>query len=160
MPLKPQDKYILEKSVWTHADFDKMGWHDVFIHACSFQPEERELLLDIDYIFAWVDPEPPAPYFTFWIAPSTLVFDDVHDFKAELGEPLGLQIMDLNRIDAHTPFASTWTWKLELLQGKMEFLSTSFSQYTRKAPIHHRFQSLTLAERGGVSFLRSTSAEI
>jgi hypothetical protein len=49
-------QYTIQKPVWTEADFEQMGWHDVHIHAVAFRPEIFELWLDIDYIFGWVDP--------------------------------------------------------------------------------------------------------
>jgi len=52
MPLSPQEKFVLEKSVWTETDFEKMGWNDVVIHGLSFGLAQYELLFDIDYIFA------------------------------------------------------------------------------------------------------------
>jgi hypothetical protein len=54
----------LTKSIWSDADFDVMGWHDVTIHGLCVQPGASDnllprLLLDIDYIVRWVHPLPP-----------------------------------------------------------------------------------------------------
>jgi hypothetical protein len=147
--------------VWTHDDFDEMGWHDVKIHAITFQPEEYEFILDIDYIFAWVDPDPPSPGFSFWISPATLVFQNTWDFNAELSDPMGLRIMDVTRKDPRLPknaaFVATkteWSWKIELLQGEFTFSAAGFSQYIRREPIRILTQEFTLQERGGISFDR------
>ena len=52
------------KTIWTDTDFEDMNWHDNVVHALSIIPKEYdyELLLDIDYIFDWVKPEPPQNY--------------------------------------------------------------------------------------------------
>jgi hypothetical protein len=77
----------LEKAVWTAADFDRMDWHDARVHAITFHEVEQdaELLLDLDYIVRWIDPEPPAEYFSFLVAPATLVFENVWCLEGELG---------------------------------------------------------------------------
>jgi hypothetical protein len=51
------EMYELEKWVWSHHDFDVMGWHDATVHAFALVPEQFELLLDIDYIVKWEEPE-------------------------------------------------------------------------------------------------------
>ena len=84
MPLSPTEIYEIEKAIWTEIDFDQMGWHDVHIHAVAFRPDTYELLLDIDYMFAWVNPEKEEKHYTFWMSPCTLVFSNVHTFKAEI----------------------------------------------------------------------------
>ena len=43
--------YDLEKSIWTHHDFDVMGWHDAQIHGVAIYSDVFELAFDIDYIF-------------------------------------------------------------------------------------------------------------
>jgi hypothetical protein len=77
----------LEKAVWTDADFVTMGWHDATVHAIAFHEDEQnaELLLDLDYIVRWIDPEPPAEHLTFLVAPATLVFENVWGLDGELG---------------------------------------------------------------------------
>jgi hypothetical protein len=81
----------LSTAVWTDADFPVMGWHDCRIHAVSVAEYEDDtlpptrLLLDLDYIVRWVDPAPRRKYFTFWIAPATLVFEQVWDVTGEIG---------------------------------------------------------------------------
>jgi hypothetical protein len=161
MTLKPNDIYFLEKTVWTHEDFDSMGWHDVTIHGITFCPEDYEFVLDVDYMFAWVDPEPPSPGYTFWMSPATLVFQNVNNFKARIEDPLGLTIMDVERKDPrppknveHIPFKTEWTWKIDLLQGEIEFSAVGYRQYTRRKPVRHSTQRFSPEERGSVSFER------
>ena len=47
-------EYLLEKKIWTDADFAQMGWHDCRIYKLRLT---RDLELDIDYIFRWNQPE-------------------------------------------------------------------------------------------------------
>lgn len=164
--LKTTDVYQLEKSIWTEADFDRMGWHDVLVHAITFAPERYEFILDIDYIFAWVEPEPPSPGYSFWISPATLVFRNIWDFNADFGDPLGLQIMHVARDGARVPKNSNfvdgteWTWTLDLFQGGITFASTGFDQYTRRKPVRLSSQQFSLEERGGISFARPSEMDV
>jgi hypothetical protein len=32
----------LEKAVWTHGDFDMMGWHDATVHAIAFHEDDED----------------------------------------------------------------------------------------------------------------------
>ena len=78
-------EYELEKWVWTEEDFERMGWHDSRIYALAFSPETFELLLDIDYIFQWINPEPGETFYKFWVAPATLIFENVSDVDFDIG---------------------------------------------------------------------------
>jgi hypothetical protein len=62
------ESHVLEKWIWSHNDYDLMGWHDATVHAIALVPEQWELILDIDYILPWLEPVPPNEYFHFWIA--------------------------------------------------------------------------------------------
>ncbi|WP_343967083.1 hypothetical protein [Kribbella koreensis] len=61
----------LSKATWTDADFSDMGWHDCRVHAVSIGEYEDDalpparLLLDLDYIVRWVEPERSERHFTF-----------------------------------------------------------------------------------------------
>ncbi|WP_225447228.1 MarR family transcriptional regulator [Streptacidiphilus sp. PB12-B1b] len=94
-----------ESSTWSDADFEAMGWHDVTIHGLCVQPGSADnslprLLLDIDYIVRWVHPVAPETRFSFWIAPSTVVFEDVWEVEGDLdfkGTAMSLKIDNLRR---------------------------------------------------------------
>jgi hypothetical protein len=161
MALSPGEIYELPKAVWTHEDFDQMGWHDVTIHAITFEPERFEFILDIDYIFAWVNPEPPSLSYSFWISPATLVFHNVGNFCADIDGPLGLEILSLTRKDPRPPknaefinLKTEWTWTLELVRGEVVFPSVGFTQFTRQKPVRNS-QYFSHQERGGISFDRT-----
>ena len=95
--MKSNEHFRLEKSIWTDHDFDVMGWHDVHVHGIAFKPDAFELYFDIDYIFAWIDPEPPDKHYTFWVAPCTWVFSNVYDIEMDVGTSSGLEIADVSR---------------------------------------------------------------
>ena len=159
MPIAPTDTFALEKAIWTDADFDVMGWHDVHIHGMAFHAEKYELLLDIDYIYAWVDPEPPEKHFTFWMAPCTMIFSNVHSFTASVESGLGLEISELSREDAGRPRNADyiakekeWKWLFDCQEGDLSFLSVGFQQFTRRPPVRAKSQVFGWDERGGVTF--------
>ncbi|MFF0766091.1 hypothetical protein ACFYWH_39765 [Streptomyces sp. NPDC003737] len=150
----------LTKSAWSDADFDEMGWHDATIHGLCVQPGAPDgslpprLLLDIDYIVRWVHPVAPQTHFSFWTAPSTLVFDDVWDFEGDLdfkGMGLSLQIDHLRR-SAPEDGRGGPQWHLEGHFFDLKFQATGFHQYLRQAPPYAQRLVLSNSERGGISF--------
>jgi hypothetical protein len=158
--------YALEKWVWTEEDFERMGWHDALVHALSFQPDTWEFLLDLDYILEWVDPAPGESGYRFWSAPATLVFSDVSNLKVELTPFPAFEIADISRSDPQatdgredTPSSVHWVWTLEFHNGQITFRSSGFTQWYRRMPTHNSTQSLSLEERGGMSFHRGRLTE-
>src|SRR5687768_10987408 len=140
-----------------------MGWHDATVHGIAFLSETWELALDLDYVFEWVEHTEPEPHFTFWVAPCTLVFDNVSDLRLELEPYPELSVADLSRADPGVPRnaefigkAADWQWTLECHQGVISFRATGYTQYVRAAPVHGE-QSIAFAQRGGVSFDRGLS---
>ena len=55
--------YKLEKWIWDDSDFDQMGWHDCKIHGFAFYSDDYELVLDMDYLFEWLNPVKPETHF-------------------------------------------------------------------------------------------------
>jgi hypothetical protein len=166
MALAPTETYRLEKSLWTDADFESMGWHDVVVHAVAFDTEHHELLLDIDYIFAWVDPSPSSQYFSFWLAPSTLVFRDVWEMRIQYEASLGFQLQGIKRTEPRVrphPLPEgrkeERRWTLDGNEGEISFWAIGYSQFVRQIPKHHREQSFSISERSGVSFDRAESPQ-
>lgn len=156
--------YVLEKAVWTTDDFEQMGWHDCHIHAVAFQSAGHRLLLDVDYIYRWVNPLPGETYFRFWISPCTLVFENVHDFNFEAADTW-IDILHVDRQDAGRPLNADhigkekqWQWIFECVAGEICFKSVGFTQYTRAAPTLFESQHIELESRGGISF--STEAVV
>jgi hypothetical protein len=153
-------EYTIQKPVWSEADFEQMGWHDVHVHAAAFGFEILEWWLDIDYIFSWVDPSNGQSCYSFWIAPATLVFETVYDLKMEIesrnGE-LSLQSIARDQASARNalPNRTEWRWVLEFNEGTVTFRSVGFSQFTRRPPILTQAQRLMIEQRGGISFDRN-----
>ena len=147
----------LAKGVWTDADFQTMGWHDSHIYAISLLEYEDEtlpptrLLLDLDYIVQWVDGQPPARHFTFWVAPATLVFDQAWNVTGEFGPLSGaLEVADLHRLPPEDDHPD-WLWHIEGHQFDLRLRAPGYTQHMRRPPLHVARQRLTLAERGGIS---------
>ncbi|MGW5355352.1 hypothetical protein ACWERV_33145 [Streptomyces sp. NPDC004031] len=155
----------LTKSVWSDADFDTMGWHDATVHGLCVQPSATDgplprLLLDIDYIVRWVHPVAPRTHFTFWIAPSTLVFDDVWDVEGDLDLKGMALSLDIDHIRRSAPQDSPGgpRWHVEGHSFDLTFRSTGFHQYVRRTPRHAQRLTLSPSERGGVSFAETPFA--
>src|SRR5215831_20800336 len=161
--MEPEDP-ILRKRMWTDQDFEKMTWHDVKIHAMALNPYRKgkmffttgELVFDIDYILKWVQTA-DKPY-GFWVAPATLVFNNVtqvtmHSF---FPDPVW-EIDDIQREEVKPASVRTWLWKI--WDGELSFRSTGFSQYIRKEPVLQDQQELSLRERGGISFETTVQRE-
>jgi len=155
------ETYKLEKNYWTETDFDVMGWHDSKIHGLSFdsnsQSFKSDLLFDIDYIFEWVNTNPINKYFTFWIAPCTLVFHDVHNLKMNLDSEdyLSTEVeINVLRIISKQSNSKIQLYQAELVTnfGEIAFICSGYEQFVRKPPIHTTEQWLEINQRGGISY--------
>lgn len=147
------------KLIFTEKDFGIMNWHDVNIHGIGFDSNNFELLLDIDYIFKWIEPEPGKEFYSFLTAPATLVFRNVWDYNCDFTSNLHLTIMSINRSNQRIPNSHEfiddkleYTWVIELLEGEITFNSTGYTLYSRRLPERTDRQSYTLPERKGISF--------
>jgi len=154
------EEYNLEKWVWTEADFERMGWHDSRIYALAFSPDTFELLLDIDYIFQWVHPQLGEKSFQFWVAPATLVFQNVYDVEFDVSTTTGLEIDHVTREQPRAPrnaayieHDTEWLWTIDCQQGDIRLWSVGFNQYIRSTP-QFGPQQFGLSVRGGYSFTR------
>jgi len=149
------------KTIWTERDFDVMNWHDNVIHGFSIlaKDQEYELLLDIDYIFDWIQPVPPDNYYSFVVAPATLSFADVWDIQTDIATRKSvlesLRILDIQRLNQrifeHSNF-TTWEWIITLVQGTIKFTSSGYSQYIRRKPMPYETHILEDDQRGPISF--------
>jgi hypothetical protein len=150
------EAYVLEKVLFTEADFESMDWHDVHVHAIAFGPNAYEFSFDIDYLFRWLDPLPGKKYYRNWIGPATLVFENVYDASFATAAYAGLTILSVNRKDEKTsrvnPALTDWLWVLDCVEGEVTFRATGYRQFARKPAILLSMQRLTLEQRGGYSF--------
>ena len=141
--------YKPEKLEWREQDFSEMGWHDNSIYKIHVS---KDLELDIDYIFKWNKPELDGLPFTFWVAPATLVFEDINNLIFEVASDNdNIEIADIEREELMDSFR----WKIVLRNGYFQFDSKSFKQYIRQSPSFQFTQSIPLTERGGLSLERT-----
>lgn len=156
-----KQEYIIEKWIWTEADLGVMGWHDCRIHATAFFPEDFEFVLDIDYIFEWIDPLPNETYFKFWVAPATLIFKNVHDLEFDIDSTDGgLEIDTIEREDESRPINAEfigkdneWLWTIVCQEGEIRLRSIGYEVFIRTAPQLTQSQTLDRKARG-ISFAR------
>lgn len=155
------DHFRAEKSAWTEADFEAMGWHDATIHAIALRTDAFELALDIDYILKWVDPAEAQTHVRFWVSPATLVFWNLYELSANLEPNQEVSILGIDRSDParprnadHVGRDTDWHWTIECREGEIKFRSCGFLQYPRAAPQFGKSQSVSAKERGGYSFDR------
>jgi hypothetical protein len=148
------EKYKLDKDIWTESDFEEMGWHDNNIYKIGLT---EDLELDIDYIFKWNKPDIEGLPFTFWVAPSTLVFRQVRDIKFELDTAFNdtFEIEDIER----TVIENETVWTIITRQGDIEFVSKGYTQYIRQEPSFQFGQTISYAERYGWTLERTTKQE-
>lgn len=154
--------FKLDKSIWTHDDFEEMGWHDANIYGLTIEKSEEnwtaDLVLDIDYIFKWVHPIPPAQTFTFWVAPCTLIFkvcfDLDIDFQGGCLDLIEIDDLYLNSKVEQENNKFVYEWTIELQRGQITLKSYGLEQIVRQQPKHVHGQVLTLDERGGINFGR------
>lgn len=73
-----------------------MWWHDATVHALAFEESDDQaaLLINLDYIVRWIEPQPPSRNSSFLVAPATLVFENV---------PLGLSHGLVQKHDPYVP---------------------------------------------------------
>jgi hypothetical protein len=146
--------YTLEKALWTDADFEQMGWHDSHIHAIAFRLESFLLLLDIDYIFRWVEPAPKETHYKFWLSPCTLMFKNVYQLRISL-EPLeDVSIQDITRSapEQIKELGTANRYAVECNEGEITFRPTGYEQFIHRLPTLVSSQRFTEEERGGFSF--------
>jgi hypothetical protein len=155
------EPYILEKLIWSDADYDLMGWHDTHVHAVTILGETSEVVLDIDYILKWVLMPPEVPggrrYYNFWVAPATIVFENVTDVSFRISS-VWLSLDGISRSDptaTEDGQMTEWLWDLAGNIGiSGELRATGYKQYFRKQPIFIKDQAISLEQRGGISFRR------
>ncbi len=141
--------YQPEKYLWTAADFECMGWHDSTIYKLRFAGQELEL--DIDYIFQWNTPDADG-LFTFWVAPATLVFEQVTDFSFDFN----LDLPDAFEIDS-IERTGDCEWLIVTHRSNIQFNATGYTQYIRQAPFFQFGQQIPPIERNGYSLERTTA---
>ena len=155
--------YAPQKWIWSDTDFDQMGWHDAHIHALAFRPERFQLLLDIDYIFKWVQPVPGEKSYKFWVAPCTLIFKNVRQIRFSIDPIQDISILDITRSDPqeiNSVLGFDFLYLLACAEGESVVRSTGYEQFTRRPPSLVSTQRFLEKERGGFSFSSNTPPEL
>ncbi|MEP2510417.1 MAG: hypothetical protein ABJH72_13725 [Reichenbachiella sp.] len=145
----------IEKLIWNQDDFDQMGWHDSHVYALAFKNENFELIFDLDYITEWVHPNETETYFKFWVAPTTLVFKNVHSLNIDLDDSLEILIEEIKRdnpVKAINAQQLEYDWRIETSNGLISFKSVGYVQFIRELPELISTQKIGLEKRGGLSF--------
>lgn len=141
------------KKEFSEKDFEQMSWHDCKIHAIAFDDKNNKLLLDIDYILQWIS---KGKYFKFWIAPATLIFENVYNLNINIEDSLAQIIDVISRENPHNTInlkdVTEWDWEIQLVSGEINFNSIGYTLSLRKEPIYTGNEEMTLKERGGISF--------
>jgi hypothetical protein len=101
-----------------------MGWHDSTVYGIRLK---GNLELDIDYILQWNQPDVKGFQFTFWVAPTTLIFEAPKDVAFELTQSIDdkwLEILDIamDSIDGRK------TWTIITQQGDISFAATHLNK--------------------------------
>lgn len=140
------ETYILEKWKWTDADFETMGWHDATVYSMRL---DNNLSLDIDYIFKWNEPEAEGFQFTFFVAPCTLVFNEVKDFSFDITMSIyqTMQVEDIER----TITDNRQHYTIITREANFSFTAAGYSQTVRMCPSFQLHQQMAYDERGGIS---------
>ena len=153
-------EFRLEKLLWDDTDFDVMGWHDATIWSMCADTERFEYLVDLDYIFNWVDPGPDETYYKFWVSPVTMVFENASNVRIDLESQQGsIEIADLHReMLGPSPNGKyiQYNFRFECQEGAVSLQGTGYRMHVRRPPSLLGFQSFSLSARGGISFSRNS----
>ncbi|MBV1775607.1 hypothetical protein KSF73_07740 [Burkholderiaceae bacterium DAT-1] len=141
---------------WDDQDIGSLKWHDVYIRGMAFFGETCELRLDIDYILEWIAPAPGETYFSFRLAPATVVFADVTDMKMStdsFGAWIQIDTLTRNKLN-ETPRegGERFAYCFECQQGDISLESAGFSMYLRKIGVVSKEMYLADVVRGGICF--------
>lgn len=146
----------MTQTTWDTDDFESMSWHDNHVHGIQLLNGEYgagEIHLDLDHILEWRKSE--TGEIQFIIAPATLIFHEITDFRISIDYKTAGAAMGAFSIDGITRrsedreryTATIWTIPVNFPDGEIEFEAAGFSQSLRSAPITCGKQWLTSHER-------------
>ena len=140
------ETYNLDKWVWTNDDFGVMGWHDSLIYAFKV---DQDLYFDIDYIFKWVQPNQDH-WFSFWVAPCTLIFETPHKFTLNLESNETYNHIEIADLHRQINQKGKTEWFIETHIGNIMIEAETFKQFVRRPPTLQAGQQIIPEERGDV----------
>jgi hypothetical protein len=140
-----------------------MGWHDGTIWSMLGNPDAFELLFDLDYIFKWVEPNDKETYYKFWVAPVTMLFENIHDIYIDIESELGkIEIVNFHREIIKETINSKfieYLYRFECQEGEISLIATKYTMFVREIPELLQSQSFKLEQRKGISFARTVNKE-
>jgi hypothetical protein len=150
-------------SVFTHEDDAAHQWHDNIVHARAWEPwssgevtDESAVLLGFDYIAEWVKSDTSGGKFSFWVSPSTLIFDGAWDFHCKTqvvrGAHRQIDTIQATPIDVPSGKSGFSHWTVNGHNFAMSFKGRGFRQFLRARPVFTETPGLSLGQRGGISF--------
>ena len=126
------------KNIYTLNDFDSLGFHDCYIHGIRWEVSTSSLILDLDYIVAWIEADEK---YKFWVAPAELRFDYASDVILSLDwtkSAMECSVQDVHRHECKaTPNGNEdYRWEIEFATpyGSIEFWSTNFELKIQAEP--------------------------
>ncbi len=151
----------------THADFDRLSWHDCHVWGLSFRvgdPHEddwtSDLVLDIDFIVEWICGIKDEARFK--VAPAMLAFHGVTDSRMTIdwgsaGFQMALHPLSIDRIERQAVVGQKvyldrpyFSWRIRLnwpTGGEIAFGAFGFTQTLLAEPSVTAKQHLSFSER-------------
>jgi NAD-dependent oxidoreductase involved in siderophore biosynthesis len=149
---------VSELTTWTVEHFEELSWHDCPVHGLAIEPAEYgsgELVLDLDFIVAWL---PPVDnHLNFRVAPATLTFHRISDLTISLNYAAvqaGIVPFSLESIERlpHTypSGSSAFRWRLlvDWPAGEISFVGPGFTQRLRGPIVETTGPCLPASQRG------------
>ena len=141
--------------------FEDYCWHDNAIHGFHIVEGDDgcsgDLVLDIDFILEWLQPEGDDNAFGFKVAPANLTFHEVTDlvvsvdYAASTAAFQPMTIHEIHREVVTYPNGhSSFNWKVEINWPRNSFISfrsSGFTQVLRAEPIVSGAQYLSPSQR-------------
>jgi hypothetical protein len=133
----------MKKEIWTHHDFEQMGFHDNRVYSINFPGEDQLMRMDIDYIFEWIKDDGINGY-SFRVAPCTIGFDGVLNLKFDLNfsDAVGLEILSLEQEEVPDSGATRYLYTIETDKGNIAFTALGYTMKLRQQPVHIGSQCL------------------
>ncbi|MBN9482303.1 MAG: hypothetical protein BGO70_17145 [Bacteroidetes bacterium 43-93] len=122
------------KKIWTDADFDEMCWHDSIINSILLPSSDKNLNLNIDYIYDWVDDEASRTYH-IWKGPCSLSFSEVNDlaFSQTNQDIQGTYISEISRRKTDDDH---WYFEIVTGLGIISFVALGYTQIAKEQPVY------------------------
>lgn len=125
----------MKKELWTHLDFEQMGFHDNRVYSLNFPGDDLLMRMDIDYIFEWIMNDNRSSY-SFRVAPCTIGFEGVLDLKLDLdfSNTTGLEILSLDQEEEHINGSNRYLYTIETDKGSIRFTALGYTMRLRQQP--------------------------